>query len=115
MGLALIIFIPTVALLMLRPRPFNEATAAALGAVLMLALGVVSPLQTWEVLRENANILLFFLGLMVISIIADQSGFFEWCALKSIKLAKGKGLTLLAIVFGLGTLITAFFLTMLLL
>jgi arsenical pump membrane protein len=109
MGLALFIFIPTVALLMLRPKPFNEATAAALGAAIMLLVGVVSPLQTWELLQANANILFFFLGLMIISVVADQAGFFEWCALKSIKMANGKGPVLLSIVFGLGALLTAFF------
>jgi arsenical pump membrane protein len=109
MYLALAIFIPAIALVMIRPRPLNEATAAALGAVVMIAVGVVSPLQTWEVLQANANVLLFFLGLMLISIIADQAGFFEWCAFRSIKLAKGKGLALLAVVFGLGAILTAFF------
>ncbi len=94
---------------MVRPRPFNEATAAALGAVVMLIVGIVSPLQIWEVLQANANVLLFFLGLMIISIIAEQAGFFEWCAFKSVKLAHGQGPALLSIVFGLGALLTAFF------
>ena len=75
----------------------------------MLIAGVVSPTQVWEVLQANANILLFFLGLMLISVVADQAGFFEWCAFKAVKLAHGKGTALLSIVFGLGTLLTAFF------
>jgi len=94
---------------MLRPKPLNEATAAALGAVAMLIAGVISPLDSWQVFRDNLNVLLFFLGLMVISIVADKAGFFEWCASKAVKLAGGTGPALLAVVFGLGTLLTAFF------
>jgi arsenical pump membrane protein len=109
MLLSLIIFIPAIALVMLRPRPLNEATAAALGAVAMLIGGVISPFDTWEVLKSSANILLFFLGLMIISIIADRAGFFEWCAFKSVRLARGKGTLLLLVVFSLGAVLTAFF------
>ena len=109
MLLSLIIFIPAITLVMIRPRPLNEATAAALGAILMIIAGVISPLQTWEVLKGSANILLFFLGLMLISIVAEKAGFFAWCAVKAVKAARGRGTLLLAIVFGLGTLITAFF------
>lgn len=109
MELTLLIFIPAIVLVMWRPRPFNEATAAALGAALMLIAGVISPLQTWEVLISSANVLLFFLGLMLISIVADRVGFFEWCAFKSVRLARGKGPLLLLVVFGLGAAITAFF------
>ena len=109
MVLTSVVFVLAIGLVMVRPKPFNEATAAALGAVIMLALGIVSPSQAWEVLQGNANVLLFFLGLMIISSVADQAGFFEWCAFKAVKLAHGKGPALLIIIFGLGALITAFF------
>jgi arsenical pump membrane protein len=107
--LALIIFVPSIALVMWRPRPFNEATAAALGAVAILIVGIVSPLETWQVFLANLNVLLFFLGLMIISVVAEKAGFFDWCAQKALQVAGGKGPALLAVVFGLGTLLTAFF------
>lgn len=109
MLLALVIFVLCIALVMWRPRPFNEATAAALGAAIMVIASVVSPQQAWQVFVTNLNVLLFFLGLMIISIIADKAGFFEWCAQKAVKLAGGKGPALLAVVFGLGAFLTAFF------
>ena len=109
MFLTLAIFIPALTLVMWRPKPFNEATAAALGAVLLLIVGIISPLQVGEVLKANANILLFFLGLMLISTLAEQAGFFEWCAFQSVRLARGKGPLLLTVIFVLGALITAFF------
>jgi arsenical pump membrane protein len=109
MLLSLVIFIVTITLIMVRPRPLNEASASLLGAFVMLLFGEITPLNTWEVFLANLNVLLFFLGLMIISVIADRAGFFEWCAFKAIALAKGKGTVLLGIVFGLGALITAFF------
>jgi arsenical pump membrane protein len=75
----------------------------------MLIAGIISPLNVREVFQANLNVLLFFLGLMIISVIADQAGFFEWCAYKAVKLGKGKGTLLLSLLFGLGALITAFF------
>jgi arsenical pump membrane protein len=109
MILTMIIFAASIGLLMMRPKPLNEATAVALGAVTMLILSLISPLQTWQTLQENANVLLFFLGLMIISVVAEQAGFFQWCAIKAVKLAGTKGPALLGVVFGLGALITAFF------
>jgi arsenical pump membrane protein len=109
MVLSLAIFIPVIALIMLRPRHLNEAAIAVVGAVIMLIAGIISPLETWEILQTNANVLLFFLGLMLISIVAEQAGFFAWCAFNAVKLARGRGTFLLGIVFGLGAIITAFF------
>jgi len=71
MVLSLAIFLPAIALVIWRPKPLNEATAAALGAAAMLIAGVVSPLQAWQVFLANDNVLLFFLGLMLISSVAD--------------------------------------------
>jgi arsenical pump membrane protein len=109
MIITLIIFFASIGLLMVRPKPLNEAAAVAIGAVVMLIFSLISPIQTWQVLQENANVLLFFLGLMIISVVAEQAGFFKWCAFKATKLAGNKSQALLVVVFCLGTIITAFF------
>jgi arsenical pump membrane protein len=109
MILALCVFVSTLILIMVRPKPLNEATAASLGALLMLVTGVVSPPQVFEVLKANANILLFFMGLMLVSVVADRGGFFQWSAVKGIMLANGSGCRLLLIIFTVGAAITAFF------
>ena len=57
MFLTLAIFIATLILVVVRPKPFNEATAAALGALVMLVIGIVSPAQAFDVLKANANVL----------------------------------------------------------
>ena len=109
MILAIVIFAITLVLIIARPKPLNEGTAAALGAIAIVATGVVSPRDAFDVLKATDNILLFFLGLMVICTITDQAGFFKWCAHKAVRLAKGSARRLLLVVFGLGVLITAFF------
>jgi arsenical pump membrane protein len=109
MILAIVIFAITLVLILLRPKPLNEGTAAVLGAIAILAAGVVSPADAFDVLKATDNILLFFLGLMVISTVTDQAGFFKWCAQKAVGLAKGSARRLLLVVFSLGVLITAFF------
>jgi arsenical pump membrane protein len=108
MVLTLCIFVLTLILIMVRPRPLNEATAALLGAILMLATSVISLSQAYDVLKTTANILLFFLGLMIVCAVADRAGFFEWSAFKAVKLANGKGRRLLLVLFVLGTVITTF-------
>jgi arsenical pump membrane protein len=109
MILTLCIFVFTLILIMVKPKPLNEATAALLGAILMLAASIVSPAQAYDVLKTIANILLFFLGLMIVCVVADRAGFFEWSALKAIRLANGQGRRLLLVLFGLGAVITTFF------
>ena len=109
MILAIVIFAITLVLIIVRPKPLNEGTAAALGAIAILIAGVISLHDVYDVFKATYNILLFFLGLMIISTIADQAGFFKWCAQKAVTLAKGSARRLLLVVFGLGVLITAFF------
>jgi arsenical pump membrane protein len=109
MILAIVIFAITLVLIIVRPKTLTEGTAAALGAIAILIAGVISLDDAYDVLKSTYNILLFFLGLMVISTIADQAGFFKWCAQKAVTLAKGSARRLLLVVFGLGVLITAFF------
>jgi len=109
MALTLVIFGVSIGLVMVRPKPLNEAAGAALGAAVLLILGIISPIQTWQVLQANANVLFFFLGLMVISLVAEKAGFFAWCAYKAVKMAHGKAPALLGVIFGLGAILTAFF------
>lgn len=109
MLLAISIFTLTLILVMTRPKPFNEASAASLGAFFMVVGEVVSIPQILETFRVNQNVLLFFLGLMLVSAVAEKAGFFQWSAFRAVKLAKGSGSRLLLLIIGLGVVITAFF------
>ena len=108
MWIALAISILTLILILTRPKPLNEATAAAIGALLMLMFGQVSFAQSLETLRANTNVLLFFLGLMIISAVAEQAGFFQWGAHLAVRFAGRSGKGLLITIFGLGVIVTTF-------
>jgi len=97
---SLSIFILALILVIIRPRPPNEAAAASFGAFIMLAAGMVSPIQALEVLRASANVLSFFTGLMLVSVVADRAGFFEWCAVKAVRLGNGDGRPARGLIFG---------------
>lgn len=103
------IFVATLALIMTRPRQLNEALAALAGGILMIAAGIVSPLQALQTLLGDWNIFLFFLGMLTLSALAERAGFFDWLAARAALLANGSTRRLYLNVFLLGALISAFF------
>lgn len=109
MTLSLSIFALTLGLVIVRPRPLNEAMAASIGALVMVVVQIVSPGDVLDVLGEIGNVLLFFLGLMIVCCVADEAGFFRWSAHKALSLAGGNARKLLLIVLCLGAGITVFF------
>ncbi|MBI2856800.1 MAG: anion permease [Chloroflexi bacterium] len=108
MWVAVAISLLTLALILVRPRPLSETSGAAIGAALMVATQQAPLFQALYVLQANANVLLFFVGLMAISAMAERAGFFDWAAGKATSLAHGNGRMLFLIVFALGALVTAF-------
>jgi arsenical pump membrane protein len=107
-ALAALIFVVTLIVIVVHPRKINEAWAAAVGAVLMLATGVVSPFAAVAAIASEWNLFLFFLGLMLTAAVADMAGFFDWAAGLAAAAAGGSGRQLLFNVFVLGALITTF-------
>jgi arsenical pump membrane protein len=74
----------------------------------MLLGGFLLPVEAVKVLASEWNIYGFFLGLMVISALAEQAGIFEALAGQTARLAKGSSRRLFLGVFLTGTLTTAF-------
>jgi arsenical pump membrane protein len=107
-AIAIAIFIATLALIMLRPKQLNEALAALSGGLAMIAAGIVSPLQATQTLSGDWNIFLFFLGMLALSALAEQAGFFDWLAARAARLANGSIRRLYLNVFLLGVFISAF-------
>lgn len=103
-----IIFFATVVLVMVRPCRVSEAVVACVGALLMILLGFVGLGDALTVLASEWNVFGFFLGLMLISAIADSAGFFDALALGAARGAGGNTRLLYLAVFAIGVLITAF-------
>jgi Na+/H+ antiporter NhaD/arsenite permease-like protein len=70
----------------LKVLPLNRPAAALLGAVLMVATGVMTPEQAYRAVDFDTIVLL--LGMMLIAAYLFLAGFFEWAADEILKIAK---------------------------
>jgi Na+/H+ antiporter NhaD/arsenite permease-like protein len=70
----------------LRILPLNRPAAALLGAVLMVALGVMTPEQAYHAIDYDTLVLL--LGMMLVSAYLSVAGFFDWAADEILALAQ---------------------------
>jgi Na+/H+ antiporter NhaD/arsenite permease-like protein len=78
---ACVIFVITYALIsgrQLKILPLNRPAAALLGAVLMIATGVMTPERAYRAINYDTLVLL--LGMMLISAYLYLAHFFEWAA-----------------------------------
>mgnify|MGYP001144873958 FL=1 len=99
------IFIVTLTLILAPPRGWHEGWWAALGAVAMIALGLVTPAQALEMVWLSRNVMLFLVALLLLSALVESSGFFEWAALHASRRAGGDGMRLFRNVFVLGAFV----------
>src|SRR5262245_55342262 len=78
---AIAIFVLTYALISgrrLKILPLNRPAAALLGAVLMVATGVMTPEEAYQAVDYDTLVLL--LGMMIIAAYLYLAGFFDWAA-----------------------------------
>ena len=102
------IFLATLIVIMVRPYRVNEAAAAAGGAALMIVGGFVGIREAASVLAGEWNTLGFFMGLMVISAIAEEAGVFEALANGTARWGRGSAVRLYIATFFVGTAISVF-------
>jgi Na+/H+ antiporter NhaD/arsenite permease-like protein len=86
----------------LKILPLNRPAAALLGAVLMVALGVMTPEQAYHAVDYDTLVLL--LGMMLISAYLFLAGFFDWAADEVLRLAKTPQRLLLYLILTSGIL-----------
>lgn len=109
MTAGLIIFAATYLLIAVQRLPFvhlNRPAAGLLGAVAMVAFGVITMPQAYAAI--DLDVLVFLLGLMLIVGYLEVGKFFEWAADWILRRARTPSRLLAAVVLGGGLLSTLF-------
>ncbi len=92
----------------IRPFSWPEFIWAGAGALLLVALGLLSPADALSGVSQGTDVYLFLIGMMLLSELARQEGLFDWLAARAASLAKGSATRLFTLVFAVGTVVTVF-------
>lgn len=103
-----LVFVVTLVLVVGRPKGLPEWVAALGGGGAMVLLGIVTVDQVVGVLGDNLNVFGFFLGLMTISAVAENAGFFDALARLAVRLSGNSATRLMINVMLIGVLVTTF-------
>jgi len=109
MLIAVAVFVFTLILVIWQPKGLGVGWSAALGAIIALAVGAVSLQDIPTVWAIVWNATATFIAVIIISLLLDEAGFFEWAALHVARWAKGSGYRLFAFCVLLGAAVSALF------
>lgn len=109
MLVAVLIFVLTITFVIWQPKGLSIGWSATLGALAALLSGVITVQDipvVWDIVWNATGT---FVAVIIISLILDESGFFEWAALHVAKWGGGKGKLLFSYIILLGASVAALF------
>ncbi|NPA74314.1 MAG: arsenic transporter [Epsilonproteobacteria bacterium] len=109
MLLSVLLFVVTLILIITQPKGLKIGTIAVTAAFVAFVTGIVSLSDIKEVISIVWDATLAFIGIILLSMVLDEIGFFEWCAIKTAKLSKGDGRVMFVYSLLLGSFVSALF------
>src|ERR1700710_214376 len=106
---AVLIFVVTITFVIWQPRGLGIGWSAAAGAVVALLAGVIHVSDVPVVWHIVWNATATFVAVIIISLLLDEAGFFEWAALHVARWGKGQGRKLFALIVLLGAAVSSLF------
>jgi len=107
--IASLIFLATLVLVIWQPRGLGIGWSASAGAVVALLAGVISVNDipvVWDIVWNATGT---FVAVIIISLLLDKAGFFEWAALHVARWGAGSGRRLFVLLVLLGAAVAALF------
>ncbi|ACA16456.1 Arsenical pump membrane protein [Methylobacterium sp. 4-46] len=92
----------------LRPLGWPEAVWAVLGAIVLVALGLLPAGTAWDGVLKGTDVYLFLIGMMLLAEVARKEGLFDWLAGIAVRRARGSATRLFTLVYAVGTVVTVF-------
>jgi arsenical pump membrane protein len=109
MAIALLIFFSTLVLVIWQPRSLGIGWSASAGAVAALLAGVIHVADIPTVWQIVWNATGTFVAVIIISLLLDKAGSFEWAALHVARWGRGSGRRLFVLLVLLGAAVAAVF------
>jgi Na+/H+ antiporter NhaD/arsenite permease-like protein len=87
-------------------EPFDRTLIALAAALVVIVLGVIDQHEAFAAI--DLNVIFLLAGMMVIAGILAKTGLFDWIAVRSLRLSKGRPVALLLILSTVTALLSAF-------
>jgi arsenical pump membrane protein len=107
--LSILVFVITLIFIIWQPKGLKIGTTAVIGAIFAFILGIVNTADILNVVNIVWDATLSFIGIVILSMVLDEIGFFEWCAIKMAKFSKNNGHLMFIYSLILGSIVSAIF------